>query len=429
MLLLCQCNVESPLFVTEGPSGGSTTDATTGGPSDSTSTSTSTSTSDSEATWTDGEPDQPTESGGPGECEGWPEQGFSPLWAPSGESTGEPMPDPVEFACPGARWIYVSTSTTASYSDLAVDSRGHVLIAGPECPGFVVRELDAEGALLDAVIVGPHPETVHHFAGVDAEDSRYIAYVRYSGQPATGIRKYDRDGVLVWERELGAPEPTPVVFAVNSTGDTVLSMISEDDPRTRLIKHDVDGALVFDKELPGATISVLDVDTAGTMAGFDWSSQSGVAKGSAVKLSPDAAVLWSHEPEGVMNRAHARWLAGGDMLFASMFSGTNNSTVGRYTADGTVVWEHPGPQFDINDSVVDLASNGAGELAIGIDWFGEMRVAKVEASGDPGVSHTCATDALASARVTIGADGSLYLLGAANIDGFIRVFVAAFDGS
>lgn len=323
-------------------------------------------------------------------------------------TTGEEPPPVGPFTCMDARWVFVG-SEPRYVRALGPDPRGHVL-------GHTELELldvDADGALAiarDFADGTPYWTT----AGPDAAGNWFKTSVDDDAMRRRWVQKFDVDGALVWEVDLGLPgndnNLDVMAITVAPNGAIVLT-----DGEYVMRKLDAAGTVVW--TVPDYLV-VQAMNDAGDIAAIRPGDDPG-----AQILNPDGSHRWNLVWDG------ADYLNGridinatGEVLLGSTFAG---AAIQRLTAAGAPVWH----DWDVGGpfKLAQLAMNDAGEIVLGGYSFPDdsALIMRLDAAGSVIATHKCNVGS-AVTSVNIDNDGVMYVGG--NVDMSTSLpFIAVFD--
>ncbi|WP_143141293.1 hypothetical protein [Nannocystis exedens] len=398
MALVTGCDPKDP-----GVTGGTVSEGTTTGGSDSGGT-TGGGGSDSEGTTsavetTDG-PDETT--GGTGEAT---------TETTSGGHDTDSGSTPDDFACEGGAWLFVDPEKSgAGLVSLAADGRARVFSEG------LSREFDAAGTLVATV---PIPMGALHW-DIDAEGNGYGMFRDEDGvSPRKRLRKFDPEGVMLWERDLGPRDQGywwGYDLAIAADGTTVYSDRAAVGDGTRMVKHAADGTPLWDLEVADQ-LEVSAIGASGAMVALVWNE--GVRL-----LDPSGEELWTRPWElSVLSTAA---IDGAGAVVVGTEIGSSAVKIGKFAADGTPLW----------DTIIegmwgfgDLAVNASGEIAVGGEFNNEPpfrgMVARLDPSGATLATHSCDSGSW-EVNVAIGDDGTIFASGAVDFDAY-HLYVTAYE--
>lgn len=326
------------------------------------------------------------------------------------------LPDPPtgDFTCMDARWVFVDEKPTY-VRQLNPDLRGHVLVYNEH--GLL--DLDPQGSVaVDRSFADVSP--LWSVAGPDAAGNWFLSFAEDNEVRRRWLRKFDVEGQLVWELDLGAvPElltgdPMDVVVAPN--GGLVLT----DPEDQQLHRFAADGTKLWSVQ-PANYLRIQAMNDAGEIVGLSPGDNPGPHV-----LEPDGSLRWKFIWESADNmHGRADINAAGEVVAGSTWVGVQ---IKRFSPAGEIVWQrdYSGMPGRIN-YLGELAINDAGDIVLGgrtLDDSGVI-ISRVAPDGELLGSKLCNPGSFLT-DITIDNAGVVYAGGYIDETTYFP-FVAVFD--
>lgn len=341
---------------------------------------------------------------------------------------------------PASHWFAVLGSTTTSDfgNSLALDSNKNIYVAGysdQSSAGWQIVKYDKDGVIQWQKRLNTNGQAKS--IKTDSSNNIYVAgYSNASSNNNFQIAKYDASGNLQWQTRLGASyDVDPKAISVSSAGNIYIggsaaptSVGTSPFYHIHLAQLDTSGSLQWQRRL-GGNGYIFGQDLTTDSNGNAYVVGDGLLGGTTAimaKYNASGTIQWQYSYGGSTSRFHSVKVDQYGYIYAAGFSSSSRYTVVKLDSSGNIVWQKAFENGQFWDVAVDDIGNvyaiGGNLVVVKFDSSGNVQWQRSLNTASPGSFKEC--------EIKVDLD-SIYITGKISNSGNNDMFIAKLptDGS